>query len=111
MDNAFQALAEPRRRAILRLLNGTEMSAGEIAGHFEVTRTAISQHLRVLGDSGLISQRRDGTRRIYRARPEGMSELRAYVEEFWGQGLERMRVAAEAEHAEQVRRRRRHGAA
>ena len=111
MEDAFQALAEPRRRAILRLLNGTEMSAGDIASRFEVTRTAISQHLRVLNDSGLISERREGTRRIYRARPEGMKDLRAYLDEFWHEGLGRMRAAAEAEHADRVRRRRRSGAA
>ena len=111
MDDAFQALAEPRRRAILRLLNGTEMSAGDIASRFEVTRTAISQHLRVLSDSGLISERREGTRRIYRARPEGMRDLRAYIDEFWTDGLERMRAAAETEQQDRVRRRAGRGAA
>jgi DNA-binding transcriptional ArsR family regulator len=111
VDDAFQALAEPRRRAILRLLNGTELAAGDIASRFDVTRAAISQHLRVLRDSGLIAERREGTRRIYRARPEGMAELRAYLDEFWQAGLERLRTAAEAEQVERVRRRRAHGAA
>ena len=111
MDDAFQALAEPRRRAILRLLRGAEMAAGEIASNFEVTRPAISQHLRVLRDSGLIAERRDGTRRLYRARPEGMAELRDYLEEFWETGLEQLRAAAESENVERVRRRRNRGAA
>jgi DNA-binding transcriptional ArsR family regulator len=111
VDDPFQALAEPRRRAILGLLNGPEMAAGEIASRFEVTRTAISQHLRVLRDSGLVSERREGTRRLYRARPEGLAEVRAYLEGFWGEGLERLRAAAEAEHADNQRQRRRRGAA
>lgn len=111
MDDAFQALAEPRRREILRLLNGTEMAAGQVAARFEVTRAAISQHLRVLRDTGLIAERRDGTRRLYRARPEGMAELRGYLNEFWQEGLSRLRAAAESEHREKVRRRRTRGAA
>ena len=96
MDDTFHALAEPRRRAILRLVQGTEMAAGEIAAHFEVTRPAISQHLRVLRSAGLLIERRQGTRRLYRARPEGLAELRSYLDEFWDAGLERLRTAAEA---------------
>ncbi|MGE0602124.1 MAG: ArsR/SmtB family transcription factor [Dehalococcoidia bacterium] len=99
MDAALQAIAEPRRREILRLVWSSEMRAGEIASHFEneVTRPAISQHLRVLKDAGLIEERRDGTRRIYRARPEGLAELREYLEELWDTGLERLKAAAERE--------------
>ena len=111
MDDTFHALAEPRRRAILRLVQGTEMAAGEIAAHFEVTRPAISQHLRVLRSAGLLIERRQGTRRLYRARPEGLAELRSYLDEFWDAGLERLRTAAEAEQASAALRRRRHGAA
>jgi len=96
VDDTFHALAEPRRRAILRLVQGTEMAAGEIAAHFEVTRPAISQHLRVLRSAGLLIERRQGTRRLYRARPEGLAELRSYLDEFWDAGLERLRTAAEA---------------
>ena len=79
MDAALRAIAEPRRREILRLVRQTEMPAGTIASHFEVTRPAISQHLRVLLDAGLLTERRQGTRRLYRARPEGLTELREYV--------------------------------
>jgi DNA-binding transcriptional ArsR family regulator len=111
VDDAFQALAEPRRRAILRLLNGTELTAGDIAAQFEVTRPAISQHLRVLRDSGLIAERREGTRRIYRARPDGMEELRTYLDEFWQTGLEQLRAAAESEQKARAQRRTGRGAA
>jgi DNA-binding transcriptional ArsR family regulator len=99
MDAALQAIAEPRRREILRLVWSSELRAGEIASHFEheVTRPAISQHLRVLRDAGLVSERREGTRRLYRARPEGLNELRAYLEELWDTSLERLKSAAERE--------------
>jgi|SRR6266487_3186806 len=95
MEAALRALAEPRRRDILRLVVDRERSAGEIASHFEVTRPAISQHLTVLKDAGLLAERRDGTRRLYRARPEGLDEVRAFLDEFWGTGLERLKTVAE----------------
>ncbi len=99
METAIQAIAEPRRREILRIVWRSELPAGEIARRFEgqVTRPAISQHLRVLLDAGLVSERRDGTRRLYRARPEGLAELRAYLEDLWDTGLERLKAAAEME--------------
>ena len=95
MEAALRALAEPRRRDILRLVVDRERSAGEIASHFDVTRPAISQHLTVLKDAGLLAERRDGTRRLYRARPEGLDEVRAFLDEFWGTGLERLKTVAE----------------
>jgi DNA-binding transcriptional ArsR family regulator len=91
----MRALAEPRRRDILRLVRDDELSAGSIASHFEVSRPAISQHLRVLKDAGLLDERRDGTRRMYRARPEGLTEIRRYLDEMWGEGLARLKSAAE----------------
>ena len=97
MERALQAIAEPRRREILRLIQGQERTVGDIADRFEVTRPAISQHLRVLREAGLVVERRDGTRRFYRARPEGLVELRAYLEGFWDQQLEALKDAAEAE--------------
>jgi len=97
MEAAIRAIAEPRRRQILRLVWDAEMSAGEIASHFEVTRPAISQHLRVLKEAGLVDERRDGTRRIYRARPEGLAELREFLEAFWGESLSALKREAEAE--------------
>ena len=99
IDAALQALAEPRRRAILALVRERELPAGEIARRFEVTRPAISQHLAVLRDAGLVTERRDGTRRLYRARPAGAAELRSWLEDFWDDGLERMRHAAETHDA------------
>ncbi len=71
MEAALKAIAEPRRRQILVLVREGEMTAGEIASHFEVTRPAISQHLTVLKEAGLVSERRDGTKRIYRSGPRG----------------------------------------
>jgi len=83
-DEALRALAEPRRRAILRLVARDELAAGEIAAAFDVTRTAVSQHLTVLRHAGLLSERRDGTRRLYRARPEGLAGLRKFLDDMWG---------------------------
>lgn len=97
MEQALQAIAEPRRREILRLIWREERTVGDIADQFDVTRPAISQHLRVLKEAGLVAERRDGTRRFYRALPEGFAELRAYLEGFWDQRLEALRDAAEAE--------------
>ena len=99
MADVFQALAEPRRREVLALLADEERTAGDIAARFDVTRQAVSQHLRILLAAGLIGERRDGTRRWYRARPEGLAEVRAYVEVMWSSALEQLKLAAEREHA------------
>nr|WP_211178214.1 metalloregulator ArsR/SmtB family transcription factor [Pseudonocardia acidicola] len=94
----MDAVAEPRRREILRLVRETEMPAGAIAARFtDVSRPTVSQHLRVLRDAGLVVERRDGTRRLYRARPEGFRDLRAFLEEFWDGRLEALKDAAERE--------------
>lgn len=74
-----------------------ELPAGGIASHFEVTRPAISQHLKVLKDAGLVAERRAGVRRLYRARPEGLAELRAFLEQFWDERLDALKLAAESE--------------
>ncbi len=97
MEAALKAIAEPRRRAILRLVRDEERTAGEIAQEFEVTRPAISQHLRVLKEAGLVRERRDGTRRFYLMRPEGLKDLRRFLEEFWDDALKRLKAAAEDE--------------
>jgi DNA-binding transcriptional ArsR family regulator len=95
-DALLHALAEPRRRAILRLVRDHERPAGEIAAAFpDVSGPAISQHLRVLRTAGLLEERRDGTRRLYRARPEGLAELRRWLRDFWGERLERLAEEAE----------------
>ena len=104
--DAFAALGEPRRREILRLVSSKELSVGEIARRFDVTRPAISQHLRVLKEAGLVTERRDGTKRLYRARPETIAQLWGYLEVFWSESLRTLKAAAE--HEEQQRRSR-HG--
>lgn len=96
-DAALRALAEPRRRAILRLVAHDELSAGEIAAAFDVTRTAVSQHLTVLRSAGLITERRIATRRMYRARPEGLDGLRRFLDDMWASSLDIARRLAEAE--------------
>ena len=97
MEAVVQALAAPQRRAILEIVRDHEVSAGEIAGHFDLTRPAISQHLKVLKEADLLVERREGTRRMYRARPEGLAELRGYLESFWGDRLEQLKIEAEFE--------------
>jgi DNA-binding transcriptional ArsR family regulator len=93
----MRAIAEPRRRAILRLVRDEELSSGEIASHFDVTRPAVSQHLSVLKEAGLVNERRNGTKRLYRARPEGLVELREFLDELWGTRLEALKREAERE--------------
>jgi DNA-binding transcriptional ArsR family regulator len=95
MEAALRAIAEPRRRQILVLVRGDELSAGEIAAHFDVTRPAVSQHLTILKEAGLIAERRDGTRRLYRARPEGLAELKEFLEGFWDERLGKLKRLAE----------------
>jgi DNA-binding transcriptional ArsR family regulator len=101
VDAALKALAEPRRREILRLVWSRELPATAIAEHFaDVTRPAISQHLGVLKGAGLVSERRDGTRRLYQARQEELRKLRDALDDYWTSGLERLRDAAEAAQRE-----------
>ena len=94
-DVALRALAEPRRRAILRLVASHELAAGEIAAAFDITRTAVSQHLTVLKGAGLLSERRDGTKRLYRARAEGLAGLREFLDDVWAGALDAARDIAE----------------
>ena len=97
MEAALKAIAQPRRRQILNLVRGSELSSGEIAAHFDVTQPAISQHLNVLKEAGLVNERRNGTRRLYRARPDGLAELKEFLEEFWDVRLEALKREAEKE--------------
>jgi DNA-binding transcriptional ArsR family regulator len=105
VDAALKALAEPRRREILRLVWSQERPATEIADHFEVTRSAISQHLGVLKSAGLVSERRDGTRRLYVARRDEMQKLRDFLDDYWTSGLERLRDVAEAAQRDKEKKR------
>ena len=106
MEAALRAIAEPNRRRILQLVSGGELSAGEIAAEFEITRPAVSQHLTVLKGAGLVAERRDGTRRLYSVRTEGFDDLKTFLEKFWGEGLERLKDAAEHEEGRRRRGRR-----
>jgi DNA-binding transcriptional ArsR family regulator len=101
MDAQLRALAEPRRREILRLVWSQELPAGAIAERFAVTRPAISQHLTVLKAAGLIAERRDGTRRLYRARRERLAEVLSFLQTFWDERLAALKEAAEAEAREE----------
>ena len=96
-DSVLRALAEPRQRDTLRLVYEQERSSGEIAARFNITTAAISQPLRVLESGGLVSVRKDGRRRLYRPRPEGLLELRSYLEAFWVDRLIQLKDAAESE--------------
>jgi len=104
MDAALRAIAEPRRRQILALVRDVELSAGDIASHFDVTRPAVSQHLTVLKEAGLVSERRDGTRRLYRAQPQALAELKQFLDAFWDTRLETLKRAAE-----RTERKKKHG--
>lgn len=104
MDRVARALAAPRRREILGLVRDDELSAGEIASRFDVSRPAISQHLSALREAGLLSERRDGTRRLYRAQPEALAGLRDFLNEFWTDRLERLKLAAELEQQRRDKR-------
>jgi len=97
MEAALKAIAAPHRRQILSLVRDDELSAGAIAAHFDVTRPAVSQHLTVLKEAGLVDERRNGTRRLYRARPEGLLPIRKFLEEFWDERLGALKREAEAE--------------
>ncbi len=100
VDDALRAVADPTRRAILRLVRGRELAAGDIATHFpSMSRPAVSQHLRVLADAGLVTVRPEGNRRLYRWRPEGLRDAATFVEEMWSENLARLKVAAECEES------------
>jgi len=94
-DLLFRTLADPTRRAIFERLADRPSAVGELAGELPVSRPAVSQHLKVLKEVGLVVDRQDGTRRVYRVDPAGLAPLRAYLERFWQQNL-----VAFAEHAE-----------
>jgi DNA-binding transcriptional ArsR family regulator len=98
MDESLRAVADPTRRAILRLVRDGEHPAGEIAAHFpSISRPAVSQHLRVLADAGLVEVRPDGNRRLYRWRREGLRDAVAFLDEMWADRLARLKAAAERE--------------
>ena len=101
VDAALKALAEPRRREILRLVWADELPAAQIAARFDdVTRSAISQHLGVLREAGLVTEQRDGTRRLYRANHDEMARLRRFLDQYWTDSLQRLQILAESAERE-----------
>jgi DNA-binding transcriptional ArsR family regulator len=93
--NPFDALADPHRRAILELLHVGERSVREIADEMPITRPAVSRHLRLLKEAGLVTSTAEGTRRLYRLHDEGVDAVRAYLEEVWGDAIARFRLVAD----------------
>jgi DNA-binding transcriptional ArsR family regulator len=93
----MDALGDPTRRAVFERLRRGPSSVGELAAELPVSRPAVSQHLRVLKEAGLVSERKNGTRRIYRIEPVGLAELREYIESFWDDALAAFAAAADAE--------------
>jgi DNA-binding transcriptional ArsR family regulator len=91
----LDALGDPTRRAVLELIRGGARAVGEIAGELPVSRPAVSQHLHVLKEAGLVRDRKDGTRRLYSVDPEGLEALRGYLEGFWGAALEAFKDRAD----------------
>ena len=94
-DAALKALAEPHRRAILRLVRDQARSVTEIARHFDITQQAVSLHLKVLREAGLVGVRRDGQRRLYLVDPDGIASLQQFLAELWPTGLDRLKQAVE----------------
>ncbi len=96
LDATAHALADPTRRRLLRLVRDDERSAGELASEFaHLSRPAVSQHLRVLQSADLVTVRRAGNHRLYRVRPEGLNDMRSFIEEMWSERLARLKRAAE----------------
>jgi DNA-binding transcriptional ArsR family regulator len=105
VEAALRAIAGPRRRQILTLVRDAELSAGEIAAQFDVTRPAVSQDLTLLKEAGLVTERRNGTRRLYRVRPEGLAPLKSFLDEFWDERLEALKRESEREERKKRGRR------
>ena len=97
-DAVLKALADPHRRQILHLVQLSALPAGRIAAQFEMTQQAVSLHLAVLKKAGLLTERRDGTRRLYQLRPEALEVARAVLDEFWPNALARLKQAVETGH-------------
>ena len=95
--DAAAAIADPIRRRVLELVRDEELPAGELAAQFPVSRPAVSRHLRVLRETGLVTERRVGKQRLYRANLEPLAELRAWLDDYWAGRLRSLRTLAEKE--------------
>jgi DNA-binding transcriptional ArsR family regulator len=98
VTDPFEALGDPNRREILRLLGAEGLAVGEIAEAMPISRPAVSRHLRLLKDAGLVAERAEGTRRIYQLQAEGLEAVQAYVQGVWGEAANRFRLVAENTH-------------
>jgi DNA-binding transcriptional ArsR family regulator len=98
VTDPFEALGDPNRREILRLLGGEDLAVGEIADAMPISRPAVSRHLRLLKDAGLVAERAEGTRRIYQLQAEGLEAVQTYVQGVWGEAASRFRLVAENTH-------------
>jgi DNA-binding transcriptional ArsR family regulator len=94
-DLVLRALADPTRRTMLRLVRSQELAAGQIATHFSMTQQAVSQHLQVLNRAGLISERREGTRRLYQLQPDALDPVRELLDDLWPDALDRLKRVVE----------------
>lgn len=94
-DVVFRALADPQRRQMLKLVRDGELAAGQIAGHFDITQQAVSQHLRVLTSAGLLTERRQGTRRLFLLRPEALEPVGDVLDDLWPIALVRLKQVVE----------------
>jgi DNA-binding transcriptional ArsR family regulator len=92
---AAAAIADPIRRRVLELVRDEELPAGRLAAEFDVSRPAVSRHLRVLREAGLVRERRDGRLRLYRADPAPLADLRGWLERYWDERLDALRALAE----------------
>lgn len=101
IEKTIHALTEPRRRDILHLVRDGELTSSAIASHFDISAPAVSQHLKVLEESGLVVVRREGTKRYYRIRREGFADLKGYIDRFWDDSLLQLKEAAEEEERRQ----------
>ena len=94
-NDPFAAMGDPHRRAIIEILAADDSSVAEIADRLPISRPAVSRHLRLLKEAGLVADRADGTRRIYRLDDEGVEAMQAYMRQVWGDAVTRFRIAAE----------------
>jgi DNA-binding transcriptional ArsR family regulator len=101
----FDALGDPNRRALVELLRSGDRSVQELADELPISRPAVSRHLRVLKEAGLVTDRAEGTRRLYRLHDAGIDAVRAYLVEVWGDAAARFRLAAESSEPGKQRRR------
>lgn len=99
-DAALKALAEPHRRAILQLVAGEPRSVGDIAANLDITGQAVSRHLKVLHEAGLVTERREGTRHLFLVDPDGFSAVQAFLADFWTRHLGRLRDSLTGPHGE-----------